>query len=62
VESNELHTPDEWCTFFGVIVTDPDGWRGNMAKSWDEPITRKEFMQRCFMSSLKMSSPITEDF
>lgn len=45
--ANLLLTPDEWCRVYGVIVLDPDGWRGPVdPKPWDEPVSVVEFHRR----------------
>ena len=43
--AEEMKTPDEWCEELGASVMDPDGWRDG-TRSWEEPITRKEFDER----------------
>ena len=43
----------EWCQITGITVLDPDGWdRMNLEASWAEPITRAEFMRRCWTSTI----------
>lgn len=48
VNTEVKKTPDEWQAteeFMNATIMDPDGWR-NTERSWDEPITRKEFIKR----------------
>jgi hypothetical protein len=48
-------TPEEWLQtddFRGLVVMDPDGWRGKNAPAWDEPITAVEFNHRLCMSTV----------
>lgn len=47
----DLKLPNAWEDQFGVIVLDPDGWRGANGKSWDEPITSDEFWHRMAQST-----------
>lgn len=47
-----MKLPSDWEDEFGVIVLDPDGWRGKDHKSWDEPITRDEFWHRMVQSTV----------
>jgi hypothetical protein len=49
--SPELRKPDEWAPEFDRVVLDDDGWRNGVdgypgPKSWDEPISREEYLQR----------------
>lgn len=48
----EVQTPDEWSRRLGVTIHDPDGWRQD-GKSWDEPISRAEFMRRMQVSTIE---------
>lgn len=45
-----LRTPDEWQRRIpDVVILDADGWRdapGTPGRSWDEPITRDEYLER----------------
>ena len=54
--ADELKTPDEWLEtdeFKGYVIFDPDGWDGNnFEKSWNEKITRDEFKERLYKSTL----------
>lgn len=52
-EEEVCKPPIEWCIEMGVQVMDPDGWRGPGAPSWDEPITREEFVQRVSVSTVR---------
>lgn len=56
----EKRTPDEWCRILGVTILDPDGWRQD-GKSWDEPITRPEFMRRMQVSTIEESDAWEDD-
>jgi hypothetical protein len=60
-----LKTPEAWLRtkeFRGILVSDPAGWTSpdglsicpipSSKKSWDEPITRYEFIARMCRSSL----------
>lgn len=56
-------TPLEWSQFYKIVILDPDGWRGTMRKDFNEPIDRKEFLQRCFMSTLaNVSDELLKEF
>jgi hypothetical protein len=48
VTNEELRKPEHWEQHFGIRIMDPDGWRGPNpeAKSFEEPITKKEFVER----------------
>lgn len=42
-----LKTPDEWQRLIpDVRIVDSDGWRGPGGRSWDDPITRAEYLER----------------
>lgn len=47
----DLRTPAEWQRELGVVVMDPDGWRPPQEKSWAEPISRSEFIDRAGVST-----------
>lgn len=36
-------TPEKWCEILGARIADPDGWRGESGRDWNEPITKTEF-------------------
>lgn len=45
--NNILKTPDEWQRIHtDAIIYDADGWRSPHYKSWSEPISEKEFLER----------------
>lgn len=47
-----LLIPENWCLRTGIRVVDPDGWdRKNYLFSWQEPITRDEFLARAELST-----------
>jgi len=51
----EKRTPEEWLQaekYKGLVIMDPDGWRGKDAPAWDEPITEDEFNHRLCMSTV----------
>lgn len=50
-------TPEEWQQVDRVNIQDPDGWRGSMAKSWDEPIDYPEWLQRRLASTISPFTP-----
>jgi hypothetical protein len=50
MSAKELKTPEEWSRITDVTILDPDGWRYD-GKSWDEPITRKEWSWRWAIST-----------
>jgi len=52
VAPDERRTPAEWQPICGIRILDPDGWRGALAKDWDEPVTRAEFMRRVGVSTI----------
>jgi hypothetical protein len=39
-------TPDMWCEIYGLAVVDPDGWRGEGAPDWEQPLTLPDFASR----------------
>jgi hypothetical protein len=39
-------TPEEWCAEYGLVIADPDGWRGADAPPWGQPIGLVEFAER----------------
>lgn len=41
-----LRTPDEWCEHYGLVIADPDGWRGRDAPPWEQPLGLAEFWAR----------------
>ena len=43
----ELRPSPEWVKLTGVRVLGADGWHGKDAKSFYEPISRVEFLDRC---------------
>jgi hypothetical protein len=53
VEAARKRMPAEWQAITGVIVVDPDGWRGSDALSWEEPITRADFLRRAGESTVR---------
>lgn len=53
----ELHTPAEWCQRLGVRVIDPHGWRGIGGVSWNNPISKGEFVGRAAISTTSIVLP-----
>lgn len=49
--------PDSWCRFYSVHVHDPDGWRGEHAADWNEPVTLMEFERRALLSTIDVVNP-----
>lgn len=57
---SDLRTPREWGEITGMVVMDPDGWRGSVTwgdatygpRDFDEPITRQEFDARAMWSTV----------
>ncbi|MBW4061472.1 hypothetical protein HJC99_02805 [Candidatus Saccharibacteria bacterium] len=52
----ELRMADEWAPEFKRVVVDPDGWRSGVegypgSKSWDEPLSRAEYVLRLASST-----------
>lgn len=45
--------PEIWCFDTGIIIMDPDGWRGKNDPEWDEPITRDDFIKRAMISTCR---------
>lgn len=45
-------TPEEWQEITGIRVMDPDGWRGEFDPSWNQPISKAEFIQRASRSTV----------
>ncbi len=53
-------TPEDWCREYSLAVADPDGWRGEYALSWDEPIALPDFWWRYGLSTaLAMLDDVT---
>lgn len=50
-------TPDQWCSRYGVTISNPDGWRTPGSPSWDEPITLREFHRRAGASTKDVVNP-----
>ena len=50
--SKLILTPDEWSAVLGVRVVDPDGWRGHNGRDWTDPISLREFVKRCWPSTV----------
>ena len=48
-------TPSEWEQVKGIEVLDPDGWRADR-KSWDDPISEKEWEKRISLSTVSNRS------
>lgn len=49
-----LLTPEKWLRETGIRIMDDDGWRKGAPggeKSFTEPITRAEFIDRCMVST-----------
>jgi hypothetical protein len=40
------HTPYTWMKMTGILVLDPDGWRGQYDKNMNVPITEEEWNWR----------------
>lgn len=48
-----LRNADEWCKILDVTIMDADGWdKKNFDESWAEKITRQEFVDRGFRSTM----------
>lgn len=47
-----LKPPREWAHEKGMWIRSPDGWRVD-DKSFDEPITEREFRRRASMSTVE---------
>lgn len=48
IKADDLRTPEEWDIHVndGMRIHDPDGWRKNDGRNWDDPITLEEFNER----------------
>lgn len=46
------YTPTKWGKVTGLVVCDPDGWRRD-GKSFDEPVTYDEFVERATTSTVQ---------
>tara|TARA_R100000951_G_scaffold111396_2_gene110393 strand:+ start:45682 stop:45945 length:264 start_codon:yes stop_codon:yes gene_type:complete len=60
----EKKTPAEWQEETEITVYDPDGWRRNCLlgqKSFDVPITKKEFLRRCSESTVMNVIKLSEE-
>lgn len=58
-----MRLPQEWASEDGLIILDPDGWRGKGDPSFEEPCTKEEYqkrMPRCTVRSLKTLPPPAE--
>lgn len=58
-----LLIPENWCLRTGIRVVDPDGWdRKNYLISWQEPITRDDFLARAELSTcMAWPSPLYDE-
>lgn len=56
-----LKSSPEWLDILGMSVStilDPDGWdRKNFEKSWNEKITKEEFLKRYQKSTVYLTTP-----
>jgi hypothetical protein len=52
--------PVDWCDILGVRVIDPDGWRGSRAKPYEDPLPMREFVNRCFSSTMVFEEGATD--
>lgn len=50
-EDQTLKTPEAWAKEQGITILDPDGWRGEWNKDFDEPISQEEFHRRMQIST-----------
>ena len=61
--TEDLKSPKEWETFYGVQVLDPDGWRSNIpgyeARSYEDLIDAAEFTKRFTYSTVKLTTNTT---
>ena len=51
----ELRLPEAWVEFEGIEILDPDGWRED-GKSYDEPISHAEFLERAYRSTIRIQT------
>lgn len=42
----ETRKPQEWAAADGILILDPDGWRGPDSPPFDQPCTREEYQRR----------------
>lgn len=50
---DEMKIPEEWEEVTDIDIVDPDGWRHPSAKSWLEPLTREDFINRAAKSTCR---------
>lgn len=55
-----LRTPEQWAHLDGIVIHDPDGWRGGQlpAKDFNEPITYDEYAVRKTGSTVSRASGV----
>lgn len=48
---HDLKKPEQWCKETGIVILDPDGWRGKDDPAWDKEISLQDFLQRASVST-----------
>jgi hypothetical protein len=46
-------TASDWCAHYGIVVHGADGWKGDGAPEWTDPITLVDFADRIARSSIQ---------
>ena len=52
----QSRTPEQWCAEYGLVISDPDGWRVSDAPPWDQPVGLVEFADRYALSTVNMGA------
>lgn len=55
---SELLTPRQWQRRKRILILDPDGWRGENGRPFNEPIPEVEFDMRAALSTVNWSPPV----
>lgn len=59
--TDEVHTPEEWCTQLGWRIIDPAGWRGLDGRDMADKIGKDEFISRAMASTVEKLPPRNND-
>ena len=51
-----LQKPSEWAKKLGIVILDPDGWRGKDGRDFEDPISEAEFERRKVISTIMQNN------